>query len=266
MTTIFDIMRLKSLVAVGDVEAMYTLGFNYLYGVGVDADIVKAYSYFNKAAGKGFEPAKGLMEAVFADKGKSASLAPEFKEDIYEAFKTMCQEADKGDPGALHLKSMAKLSDDTDDFRFHRAVKDMEQACQKDYAPALYSLGIVYERGNRIKGKQQEGLAMILRAAEKEFIPALQYMMSVWPEKVYMTIKKMVEKEDADGEVFYMLSQYYANGTVVDENAHETIRLLEIAAEKKVSDAINVIFLFRKACGDFVACGKKRNFAGTIEI
>jgi hypothetical protein len=31
-------------------------------------------------------------------------------------------------------------------------------------------------------------------------------------------------------------------------------------------DAINVIFLFRKACGDFVACGEKRNFAGTIEI
>ena len=266
MTTKFDIIKLKSQVAMGNVEAMYILAGNYLYGIGIDVDIEKAHSYLTKAAEKGFSPAKELLGNVFANGGNSSELEPDFKENGYEMVKTMCQYADKGDPGALHLKSMAKLSDDTDDFRFHRAVKDMEIACQKDYAPALYSLGIVYERGNRIKGKQQEGLAMILRAAEKEFIPALQYMMSVWPEKVYLTIKKMVEKEDADGEAFYMLSQYYANGTVVDENAHETIRLLEIAAEKKVSDAINVIFLFRKACGDFVACGKKRNFAGTIEI
>ena len=142
MTTIFDIMRLKSLAAVGDVEAMYTLGCNYLYGVGVEADIVKAYSYFNKAVDKGFEPAKGLMEAVFADKGESASLASEFKEDIYEAFKTMCQEADKGDPGALHLKSMARLSDDTDDFRFKRAVREQELACKQNYVPALFFLGV----------------------------------------------------------------------------------------------------------------------------
>jgi len=237
MTTKFDIIKLKSQVAMGNVEAMYILAGNYLYGIGIDVDIEKAHSYLTKAAEKGFVPAQKLLGNVFANGGNSSELEPDFKENGYEMVKTMCQEADKGDPGALHLKSMAKLSDDTDDFRFHRAVKDMEQACQKDYAPALYSLGIVYQRGNRIKGKQQEGLAMILRAAEKEFIPALQYMMGVWPEKVYLTIKKMAEKEDADGEAFYMLSQYYANGTVVDENAHETIRLLEIAAEKKVSDA-----------------------------
>ena len=238
MTTKFDIIKLKSLAALGNVEAIYTLGGNYLYGIGVEVNLELAHSYFVKAAEKGLVAAKELMKSVFANDGNSTEIESEYKKEGYEMIKQICQSADKGDPGALHLKAMAKLSDETDDFRFYRAVKDMEQACKKDYAPALYSLGVVYARGNRINGKQQEGLSMILHSAEKEFIPALQYMMGVWPEKVYLTIKKMAEKEDADGEVFYMLSQYYANGTVVDENAHETIRLLEIAAEKKVSDAI----------------------------
>ena len=66
-----------------------------------------------------------------------------------------------------------------------------------------------------------------MRAAEREYIPALQYMMGVWPEKVYLTIKQMAEKEETDGEVYYMLSQYYANGTIVDENGQKAIKLLE---------------------------------------
>jgi hypothetical protein len=53
-----------------------------------------------------------------------------------------------------------------------------------------------------------------------------------------------------------MLSQYYANGTVVDENAHETIRLLEIAAEKKVSDAITLFFSFARLAEILLLAGK----------
>ena len=45
MTTKFDIIKLKSLAAMGDVEAMYTLATNYLYGIGVEADLVRAHSY-----------------------------------------------------------------------------------------------------------------------------------------------------------------------------------------------------------------------------
>ena len=237
MTTKLDIIKLKAQAALGNTEAMYTLATNYLYGIGVDVNLIKAHSYLEMAVNKGFEPARGMIEAVFADQGQSTELVPEFKDEMYEFLKSLCQNADKGDPGALHLKSMARLSDDTDDFRFMRAVREQEQACKQDYVPALFSLGVVYHKGNRIIGKHDEGLSMIMRAAEKEFIPALQYMMGVWPEKVFAIIKNLTEKEDADGEAFYMLSQYYSTGIVVDENAQETIRLLEIAAEKKVSDA-----------------------------
>ena len=49
MTTKFDILKLKLQVAMGNAEAMYILATNYLYGVGVDADITKAHFYLEKA-------------------------------------------------------------------------------------------------------------------------------------------------------------------------------------------------------------------------
>ena len=93
MTTKFDIIKLKSLAAMGDVEAMYTLATNYLYGIGVEADLVRAHSYLEKAVDKGFEPAKGMIETVFADKGNSTELAPEFKE-----CSCFCRTKSKGSP------------------------------------------------------------------------------------------------------------------------------------------------------------------------
>ena len=237
MTTKFDILKMKAQAALGSVEAMYTLGVNYIYGVGVDVNLVFAHSYLENAASKGFVQAKELMKTIFAEGGKSVELEPKFKEEGYEMLKTVCQAADKGDPAALHLKSLSRLSDETDNFRFYNAVKDMELACQQDYVPALHSLGVVYYRGNRIKGMQQKGLSMIMRAAEAGYIPAISEMMGISPEKVYPIIKKMSEKDDAEGEVLYMLSQYYREGIVVEKDTEECVRLLNKAGEKKFHTA-----------------------------
>ena len=49
MTTKFDIIKLKLLAALGNVEAMYTLGGNYLYGIGVEVNLERAHSYFEKS-------------------------------------------------------------------------------------------------------------------------------------------------------------------------------------------------------------------------
>lgn len=259
MTTKIDIIRLKFLAMMGNAEAMYTLGANFLYGIGVDVNLAQAHSYIEKAAAKGLSAAKDLMTTVFANEGKSFELEPEFKKDGYEMVKIMCQSADKGDPSALHLKSMFRLSDNTDDFHFYRAVKDMEKACKQDFAPALYSLGVVYERGNRIKGKQQEGLSMILCSAEKEYIPALRYMMGIWPEKIFPTIKRMAEK---DGEALYMLSQYYRDGLVVDKNTEEFVNLLMKSAEKQFAGAWYDLGILH----EFGQYGVTRNVSKAVEF
>lgn len=70
MTTRFDIIRLKAQVALGNTEAMCELGYNYLYGIGIEPDFEKAHEYLEKAASKDFKAAKVLICSVFADNGE----------------------------------------------------------------------------------------------------------------------------------------------------------------------------------------------------
>ena len=69
---------MKSLAAMGNVDAMYTLGGNYLYGIGVDVDLEQAHSYLEKAAEKGLTAATDLMKNIFADDWKSTELELDF--------------------------------------------------------------------------------------------------------------------------------------------------------------------------------------------
>ena len=78
MTTKFDIIKLKSQVALGNVEAMYTLVTDNLYGIGVGVDLIQAHYYLEKAVAKGFEPAKEMIETVFADQGHSTELVASY--------------------------------------------------------------------------------------------------------------------------------------------------------------------------------------------
>lgn len=249
MTTRFDIIKLKAQAALGKAEAMYELGHNYLYGIGVEPDIEKAYEYLEKAANKDFQAAKVLICNVFADNGKSTKLDAEFKEKGYEAIKDICQKADKGAPEALYVKAIGKLSDDTEDYRFYRAVDDLKKASQQGYAPALYELGRIYHLGKRISGKKSDGLSMIQQAADKEFVLAIKYMMTETPESVYTVIKRLSEKPNVEGEILHMLAQYYRDGIVVEKDIDKSIDLLKLSADKGCSYAINdlgVIYEFGK--------------------
>ncbi len=232
MTTKFDIIKLKAQAAIGNTEAIYELGYNYLYGIGVEPDIEKAHEYLEKASNKGFTAAKVLVSNVFADNGHSTEINEVFKGKAYEAIKSICQNADKGDPEALLLKAIGKLDDDTEDYRFFRAVDDLKKASQQGYAPALYELGRVYHSAKRISGKESEGLSMIRQAADKEFVPAIKYMMSVSPKAVYGVIRRMAEKPDAEGEILQMLAQYYREGIVVEKDIDKSIDLLKKSADK----------------------------------
>ena len=236
MTTKFEIIKLKAQAAMGNAEAMYLLGCNYLYGIGVKPDIPLAHSYLSKAADKGFVHAKDTLEYAFADKGRSIKLSSEL-DIVYEVVCRLGQAADKGDPAALHLKNKDKLSDDVDDYMFHRAVTQMKQSADQNYAPALFSLGIVYMRGNRIKGKRNKGIRMLTNAAEQEYTPAVIAYANFFPEKAYPIVARIAQKEDADAKIFGLLSDYYFKGISVDKDEKEGLRLLKKAEEKGYKDA-----------------------------
>ena len=232
MTTKNDIIRLRIQATLGNVEAMYELGYNYLYGIGTEVDIKKAHKYLKKAASNDFTAAKRLLTNVFTDNGLSTDINVDFKEKGYGKLKNICQNADNGIPEDLYLRAIGKLSDDIDNYSFLRAVNDLKKACQQEYAPALFALGRIYHLGKRIVGKESEGLSMIQKSVEKEFIPAIQYMMTVNPESVYHVIKRMAEKENAEGDVFCMLAQYYQEGIVVKKDIAKAISYYERSAQQ----------------------------------
>lgn len=238
MTTKFDIVKLKIQAALGSAEAMFLLAQNYFLGIGVEVNFEQAHKYLEKAVNKDFSLAKECMEHWFADNGKSVSLSQELKDHrIYETFQRLCQEADKGVPEALHLKSLGKLSNGIEDFTFFRAIKEQKLACRQGYAPSLFSLGLIYYIGNRIKGKQKKGLSMIMQSAEENFIPAIQFMMSRSPEFASKIIKHLLEYPEVDGEILCIYAEYYKEGLIVEKNINEYIRLLKMAATKKCAVA-----------------------------
>lgn len=240
MTTKSDIIRLKIQAALGSTKAMCLLAQNYFYGIGVDVNFEQAHMYLKKAVNKDFVPAKECIKYWFANNGRSVSLSQEFKDNhMYEITQRIYQDADKGIPEALHAKSLANLSNDKD-FRFFRAIKEQKLACQQGYVPSLYSLGTIYYYYGNSKGTEKKGLSMIMQAAEKNFVPAIRFMMGISPEFAYKIIKRLLANPEVDGEVLYIYAQYYygfGENVKNDKDANEYIRLLKMAAAKKYAEA-----------------------------
>lgn len=199
MSTRIERIKLKAQASLGDPEALFHLGNDYLYGVGVEPDLNLSHKYLVKATEKGFTPARDLLEHAFADNGRSAQLSEELK-DLYEDVCSIFRDADNGDPAALYLKNEGRLSDDTDDYMFNRAVSQMKLAADQDYAPALYALGVVYFRGNRVAGKTEEGLEMLKRAFDKGVKEVAFILGSIFRDGLYGEIRD-VEKAVACYEV-----------------------------------------------------------------
>ncbi|MCR5153096.1 MAG: hypothetical protein K6A98_08110 [Prevotella sp.] len=201
MTTKLDIIRLKILAAMGNVNAMCMLGNNYLYGIGVEVDLEKSHSYLYKAAQKGHPAAKSILDS-FADEGRSTSLEPDFAR-FYEIIRTICREADRGDPQALYARSVLLLKNENNRYMLKRAIKDMTIACKQGYVPALKAL------------------------------------MDYNPRKAYPIIKRLAEADNPNAEVLYMLSRYYLKGEVVCHDVRRYFDCLYKAAMHGYEDAYN---------------------------
>lgn len=230
MTTKFDISRLKTLALMGSCEAMYELGRKYYAGVGVEADLQKSYEYFLQAHNKGFRPATDVISHTFQSFGGTACLLPKAREE-YGTCCTLLRAADHGDPYSLYCISVSKLDDDSDDFFFKRGVKEMSLACKQGYAPALYSLGLVYLRANRITNKMKKGMEMLLQAAEKEYIPAVTVAMRFAADKVLPILKRMTQAPEADPEALYLLGQYLTEDGPGKPDYAQGLSLLKKASE-----------------------------------
>lgn len=136
----------------------------------------KAYLRLKKSAQKGFAPAIDALKSAFEEDGNSMRLYSEWR-IMYNDLIKLCQAAAAGAPEALYIKSEGNLLDkNTHEFMFNIGLKDTRKAAELNYPPAMFLLGFVYVKGDRIKGRKQEGLRLISRAAKMGYQPAIDYL------------------------------------------------------------------------------------------
>ena len=205
MATKLEIIQLKAKSAIGDPYALYLLGQNYLFGTGVPCDIQKAYQLIDKARVKGVPEAESCITDTFIiskDDGR-VSLNAEY-EKIYEPIKQLTVAAENGDPFAQWMRGHTKLTDDTSDFMYQRGLYWVKKAVQQDFPMALYSLAAEYIKEKRIKGKHQEGIKLMKKAAALGAMPAIKFVAHFFsPDEAIPLLKK--KECGSNGHVGYSL-------------------------------------------------------------
>jgi TPR repeat protein len=84
----------------GEVDSQYDLGNMYAEGIGVDADMAKALTWYEKAANQGYEKAQYKLGLIYYEESSAM-------EDHAKAFRLFQSAAEKGYPAAqFHLGKM----------------------------------------------------------------------------------------------------------------------------------------------------------------
>ena len=243
MATKLEIIQLKAKSAIGDPYALYLLGQNYLFGTGVPCDIQKAYQLIDKARVRGIPEAESCIRDTFTiNKDGSVSLNAEY-EKIYEPVKQLTVAAENGVPFAQWMRGHTKLTDDTSDFMYHRGLYWVKKAVQQDFPMALYSLAAEYIKERRIKGKREEGVKLMKKAATLGAMPAIKFVARFFsPNEAIPLLKKKVDEGDA--EAMGMLGTAYLQGTGIEQDEAKGVDLIRRAAEAGDSYSVFNLALF----------------------
>ena len=215
----------------GEPYALYLLGQNYLFGTGVPCDIPKAYKLIEKARLKGLEEADQCIKDTFVvDSDGNVSFTDSYKE-IYESVKQLIIAAEEGDPFAQWMRGHGKFEEGTSDFMYQRGLYWVEKAAKQDFPLAVYSLATEYIKEKRIRGKRDEGIELMKKAASLGAMPAIKFVASFFsPLEAMPFLKKKVEEGDA--EAMGMLGTAYLQGAGVEQDNAKGVELIFMAADK----------------------------------
>lgn len=246
--------------AYGYNRASSAIGYLYLNGCGVDADINQAISYFDRAISlydtEGYVGIGRCALAVLDSDETAAerafsnfSVAAE-KEDldgiyylgyVYEKGIGCVADPDKAisyyqsvtasdsketeDQFAINeaytrLGLMA-LSETTEKLDKSNSISYLESAADRKYAPAEYYLGVIYEKGLGVKKDYDTALSWLESAAQRDYAPALN-------------------------EIGYM----YFNGLGVDVDYEQALYYQKLAAALGYEKAqVNLGYLYENGYG-----------------
>ncbi len=146
----------------GDTLALFEIGARYSEGRGVAFDLAKAFTWYERAAAKGFAPAQTRL-ADFYNKGKGVALDPIRAKALY------LQAAASGNVEAMHqLAVLCVVNADPD---FATAVKWFEQAANYGMANSQFNLAILHAQGRGVSQNLEQAyhwFAIAARYGDKD--------------------------------------------------------------------------------------------------
>ncbi|MBB6260547.1 localization factor PodJL [Paenochrobactrum gallinarii] len=155
---------LRQAAADGDAMALFEIGNRYTDGIGMQADLSKAATFYAASATRGFAPAQ-YRYGNLNEKGLG------LPRNIEQARHWYLKAAEKGNASAMHNLAVlyATGGDNAPDNK--EAIKWFEKAAELDVKDSQYNLGILYAQGMGTKldlGESYKWFALAAQSGDKD--------------------------------------------------------------------------------------------------
>lgn len=223
--------RVNRLAGEGDVNALMTLGYMYLYGLnGVEMNYKKAFEYYTLAAEQGDSVAiNNLGSMYYGGVG--------VRKNIEKAAELFAEASDLGNVEAslnlavIYLKDTGKLHNEQE------AVRLLKKTAEHDNPTGRYLLGYAYLKGIGVPQNKKKAVEHIRFAAEQGYDEA-QYLLGYlyeqgWgvPQNYNNSLKFLnLAKNQGNLSAITMLGHFYSSGTRIEPDFYKAYIMYNIAA------------------------------------
>ncbi|MBR7035477.1 MAG: SEL1-like repeat protein [Bacteroidales bacterium] len=210
-------------------EALFNLGLSYYKGEGVVKDLQEAKRLFEKSSAQGDDIAQLYIGRILEDTNASC-------DEIVAAYKKAaemgCAEAQD------YLGYWYENGENGLDVDYQEAFRWYKKAAEQGYRYAQYDIGCLYDDGLGVKENKREAVKWFKRAASKNNVDAIYRLGLCYyfangvgmDRREALKLFRKAAKDNHAGAIC-MIGDYYYEGCLVEENKEEALKYYEKAAE-----------------------------------
>jgi TPR repeat protein len=189
------------------------------------------------------------------DPDRKAEGVP-FERIVAERAARACEQAVAAHPGVARFEYQLGRALQKEK-RYGEALERYRKAADKDYAPAIFNLGLMYANGTGVAKDEAEAVRWFRRAADKDILFAIYNLGAAYANgrgvakdhaEAARWYRKAADKDYAPA--MFNVALMYANGIGVAKDEAEAVRWYRRAAEKDHVPAMNNLgFMYQNGRG-----------------
>ena len=231
--------RMQQNAEQGNVDALLTLGYMYLYGLnGVEMNYKKSFEYYSLAAQQGDSTAINNLGSMYYS---GTGIA----KNVIKAAELFAKAGNAGNIDAKLNLALIYLNDDNVELKnSDEAIKLLKATAEKDHPVGKYLLGYAYLKGISVPKNNRKAVENIRFAADKGYDEA-QYMIGYLYERGwgvpqnYNNALKYYNRSASQGNLsaIFMLGELYAHGQKIEVDYYKAYIMYNLASFYGMSKA-----------------------------